>query len=56
MAVRHAFILVGSLWETARFFIVLSLLAQVFSATGNGGPGVIPWLLLGGSGNLLVAV
>jgi len=56
MAVRHAFILAGSLWETARFFIVLSLLAQIFSATGNSGPGIISWLLLGGSGNLLVAV
>ena len=56
MAVRHAFILAGSLWETARFFIVISLLAQLFRAAGNGGPGIIPWLLLGGSGNLLVAV
>ena len=56
MAVRHAFILAGSLWETLRFFIVISLLAQLFHAAGNGGPARIPWLLLGGSGNLLVAV
>jgi hypothetical protein len=52
MALRHAFILAGSLWETARFFIVISLLAQVFRSA----PGGIPWLLLGGSGNLLVGV
>jgi hypothetical protein len=56
MAVRHAFIMAGSLWEIARFFIVLSLLAQIYYAADNAGPGIIPWLLLGGSGNLLVAV
>lgn len=55
MAARHAFILAGSLWETARFFIILSLLAQLFYAAGSGGPAIIPWLLLGGSGNLLIA-
>ncbi len=55
MAVRHAFILAGSLWETARFFIVISLLAQLFSSAGEGGPWTVPWLLLGGTGNLLLA-
>jgi hypothetical protein len=54
MAARNALILAGSLWETARFFIVLSILAQFFSAAGGAGPGIIAWLLLGGSGNLLV--
>ncbi|HTP58726.1 MAG TPA: hypothetical protein VMM82_07385, partial [Spirochaetia bacterium] len=49
---RTALVLAGSFWEAVRFFVVLSLLAQIFSA----GAGIIPWLLLGGSGNLLVAV
>ncbi|MGO9413363.1 MAG: hypothetical protein ACLQCB_21765 [Spirochaetia bacterium] len=56
MAARHAFLLAGSLWEAVRFFVVLSLLAQVFSAAGGASIGIIPWLLLGGTGNLLVPV
>jgi hypothetical protein len=56
MAARHASLLAGSLWEAIRFFVVLSLLAQVFSAASGAGPWIIPWLLLGGSGNLLVSV
>jgi len=52
MALRHAFVLAGSLWEAVRFFIVISLLALVFRSSLSS----IPWLLLGGSGNLLVAV
>jgi hypothetical protein len=56
MAARNAFVLAGSIWEAVRFFVVLSLLAQIFSAAAGVGPGIIPWLLLGGSGNLLVAV
>lgn len=52
MALRHAFVLAGSLWEAVRFFIVISLLALVFRSSLAS----IPWLLLGGSGNLLVAV
>jgi len=39
-----------------RFFLVISLIAHVLHAAGGAGPWVVPWLLLGGSGNLLVAV
>jgi len=56
MAPRTALVFAGSLWEAVRFFVVLSLLAQIFSAGGGYIAGIIPWLLLGGSGNLLVAV
>jgi hypothetical protein len=56
MAARHALLLAGSLWEATRFFIVLSLLAQLYFAAGAAGPGIVPWLLIGGSGNVLVAV
>ncbi len=52
MPVRHALILAGSLWETVRFFLVISLLAQVF---GDAVQGTVPWLLLAGSSNLLLA-
>jgi hypothetical protein len=56
MAPRNAFVLAGSFWEAVRFFVVLSLLAQIFAAGAGYVRGIIPWLLLGGSGNLLVAV
>jgi len=56
MTARRTFVLAGSLWETTRFFIVISLLALLFRAAGEGGAWIIPWLLLGGTGNLLVAV
>ncbi len=52
MPVRHALVLAGSLWEIVRFFLVITLLAQVLGSTGQG---AVPWLLLAGSGNLLVA-
>ncbi|HVO39925.1 MAG TPA: hypothetical protein VMV03_12925 [Spirochaetia bacterium] len=56
MTARRAFVLAGSLWETTRFFIVISLLVLLFRSAGEGGAWIIPWLLLGGTGNLLVAV
>jgi len=55
MAARHVFVLAGSLWETARFFIVISLLARLFRSAGVGVQWAVPWLLVGGSGNLLMA-
>ena len=54
MAIRNAFVLAGSLWEAVRFFVVLSLLAHVFASAGYIA-GIVPWLLLGGTGNLLVS-
>ena len=56
MKARNGLLLAGSLWEIVRFFLVISLIALVLHAAGGAGPWVVPWLLLGGSGNLLVAV
>ena len=55
MNARRALLLAGSLWEIVRFFLLISLLAFVLRALGGAGGWVLPWLLLGGSGNLLVA-
>jgi hypothetical protein len=56
MKARNGLLLAGSLWEIVRFFLVISLIALVLHAAVGAGPWVVPWLLLGGSGNLLVAV
>ena len=56
MKARNGLLLAGSLWEIVRFFLVISLIAHVLHAAGGAGPWVVPWLLLGGSGNLLIAV
>jgi hypothetical protein len=56
MAMRRVFILAGSLWEIVRFFLVLSILALLFRGAAGQGSWILPWLLLGGTGNLLVAV
>jgi hypothetical protein len=55
MKARHALLLAGSLWEIVRFFLVISLIAALLHAAVGAGPWVLPWLLLGGSGNLVVA-
>ena len=56
MVARRVFILAGSLWEIVRFFLVLSILVLLFRGAGGQGSWIVPWLLLGGTGNLLVAV
>jgi hypothetical protein len=56
MNARRALIFAGSLWEIVRFFLVLSLLVVLFRAAGGEGSWIVPWILLGGTGNLLVAV
>jgi hypothetical protein len=56
MNARRALLLAGSLWEIVRFFLLISLLVFVLRALNGVGGWVLPWLLLGGSGNLLVAV
>jgi len=56
MTARRVFILAGSLWEIVRFFLVLSILVLLFRGAGGQGSWIVPWLLLGGTGNLLVAV
>jgi len=55
MKAERAFLLAGSLWEIVRFFLLLSLLALLLQGTSGSGRRVFPWLILGGSGNLLVA-
>ena len=47
-------LLAGSLWEIVRFFLLISLLAFLLHAVSGMGPWLFPWLLLCGSGNLLV--
>ncbi len=47
-------LLVGSAWEIARLFLVLSLLVLLFEVAGGRGSAIVPWLLLAGTGNLLI--
>jgi hypothetical protein len=56
MNARRVLLLAGSLWEIVRFFLLMSLLVLVLRALSGVGGWVLPWLLLGGSGNLIVAV
>jgi hypothetical protein len=55
MSVRRGLLLAGSLWEFVRFFLVLLLFASVLRGTSGAGPWVYPWLLVVGSGGLLMA-
>jgi hypothetical protein len=55
MKARRGLLLAGSLWELVRFFLVLLLFAAVLRGAAGAGPWVYPWLLLAGSGNLLIA-
>lgn len=54
MKARRALLVAGSVWELARFFLVLVLFAAVLRATTGAGAWVFPWLLVAGSGNLLL--
>lgn len=54
MKARRALLLAGSLWEIVRFFLLISLLAFLLHAVSGTGQWLPPWLLLCGSGNLLV--
>jgi MFS family permease len=55
MKARRGLLLAGSLWELVRFFLVLLLFAALLRGVAGAGLWVFPWLLLAGSGNLLVA-
>jgi hypothetical protein len=55
MKARRGLLLAGSLWELVRFFLVLLLFASVLRGSSGAGPWVFPWLLVAGSGNLLIA-
>ena len=56
MQTRRALLFVGSLWELARFFLIISILAIVLRALTPESFAVVPWLLLVGTGNLLLPV
>jgi len=56
MNARRLLILAGSVWDFARFFLVLLILATLFDVAGGWGTAVIPWLLVGASSGLLVPV
>ena len=53
---RRILLLAGSLWEIVRFFLLVSLLVFVLHALSGAGGWVLPWILVVGSGNLLVGV
>ena len=55
MSVRRGLLLPGSLWELVRFFVVLLIFASVLQGTSGAGAWVYPWLLVAGSGSLVVA-
>jgi len=55
MKARRGLLLAGSVWELVRFFLVLLLVASVLQGTSGAGQWVFPWLLVVGSGNLLIA-
>jgi len=55
MKARRGLLLAGSLWELVRFFLVLYLFAAVLHGTAGAAAWVFSWLLVAGSGNLLIA-
>ena len=55
MQARRGLLLAGSVWELVRFFLVLFLFASVLRGMSGAGTWVYTWLLVAGSGNLLVA-
>jgi hypothetical protein len=55
MNARRALLLAGSLWEIVRFVLQISLVAALLRAAAGAGPWILPWLLFGGAGNLIVA-
>jgi hypothetical protein len=56
MRTKRIFIFLGSLWDLARFFIVLSVIVALFDAAGGRSAVIMPWLLLAASAALLVPV
>ena len=54
MKAHRALLVAGSLWEIVRFFLLISLLAFLLQAVSGTGRWLLPWLLLCGSGSLLV--
>jgi hypothetical protein len=55
MSTRRSVLLAGSLWELARFFLVLLLFVATLQDAVSSGRWVYSWLLFVGSGNLLIA-
>jgi hypothetical protein len=55
MKARRGMLFAGSLWELVRFFLVLILFASLLKGTSGAGPWVYPWLLVVGSGSLVIA-
>jgi hypothetical protein len=51
MAPRRIVLFIGSVWELARAYLLLTLLASLF---GQRGTAIQPWLLFASTGNLLV--
>jgi hypothetical protein len=55
MKARRGLLLAGSLWELVRFFLVLILFASVLRGTYGAGSWIYPWLVVVGSGSLMIA-
>jgi hypothetical protein len=55
MKARHTLLLAGSLWEMVRFFLQVSIVAGLLRESAGAGPWILPWLLFGSTGNLLIA-
>ena len=56
MTARRVLLALGSLWDLVRFYLVISLLTLIVRSAGGEGSAMVPWLLLAGTGNLLVPV
>ncbi len=56
MKTRRVLLFLGSLWDFARFFLILSILAALFGNEGGWAAAILPWLLLSASSCLLVPV
>jgi hypothetical protein len=54
MNARRVLILLGSLWDLARFFLTLSIVAAIFGSEGGWAAALLPWLLVASASCLLV--
>jgi hypothetical protein len=56
MTAKRISIFLCSLWDIARFFILISIITAMFDAVAGGGITIVAWLLLPASAALLVPV
>jgi hypothetical protein len=56
MKARRIFVFAGSLWDLARFFLVIVVLAALFDAAGGWRALIVPWLLIAASAGLPLCI